>query len=44
VWAFVRPGDVRGHAVALNAAVIAYFAAASSVATIATVYLGPRLW
>ncbi|MGH7506331.1 MAG: cytochrome c oxidase subunit I [Longimicrobiales bacterium] len=44
VWALARPGDVRGHAVALNAALVAYFGAASGVITVATAYFGPRLW
>ncbi|MEX2284261.1 MAG: cbb3-type cytochrome c oxidase subunit I, partial [Gemmatimonadota bacterium] len=43
-WAVMRPSDVRGHAVAWNASLIAYFAAGSSMIVVFTGYVLPRLW
>jgi len=44
VWSYVRPGDIRGHSYAMNAALVAWFAGISAVLTLGTVYFGPRLW
>ena len=44
LWAWRAPGDVRGAAVALNAALISYFAATSGLVVLVTIYLAPALW
>jgi cytochrome c oxidase subunit I+III len=43
LWAWVRPGDPRGHAVVLNASLVSYFVLASWLVVVATIYLSPRL-
>jgi hypothetical protein len=42
VWVALRPRDARGHAVVWNASLVYGFAAASSLVTLATLYLVPR--
>ncbi|MEW5929033.1 MAG: cytochrome c oxidase subunit I [Gemmatimonadota bacterium] len=44
IWAWRRPADPRGGAVAWNASLVSYFAAASSVAVFFVLYVTPRLW
>jgi heme/copper-type cytochrome/quinol oxidase subunit 3 len=44
LWALVAPADPRGHGVAGNAALVAWFSAASWLVVAATVYLAPLLW
>jgi cytochrome c oxidase subunit I+III len=41
LWASVRPADVRGHAVLVNAALVAYFALGAALVVLATITLGP---
>ncbi|HYC31978.1 MAG TPA: cbb3-type cytochrome c oxidase subunit I, partial [Gemmatimonadales bacterium] len=43
LWAWVRPADARGHAVAWNTSLVYGFAAVSGVVTFAVLYLAPRL-
>ncbi|MGQ0814865.1 MAG: cytochrome c oxidase subunit I [Gemmatimonadota bacterium] len=44
LWAYLKPADVRGHAVVYNLSVIAYFAAASALLVMLTVYASPSGW
>jgi cytochrome c oxidase subunit I+III len=44
LWAWRAAGDVRGAAVALNAALISYFTAAGGLVVLVTVHLAPALW
>jgi cytochrome c oxidase subunit I+III len=44
VWAWRAPGDVRGAAVSLNAALVSYFAATSGGIVLVTMHVGPSLW
>ncbi|MGQ0562674.1 MAG: hypothetical protein ACT443_12470 [Gemmatimonadota bacterium] len=44
LWALIRPGDVRGFAVAYNTSAVAYFAAFSAAVVLFTVFATPRLW
>jgi cytochrome c oxidase subunit I+III len=44
LWSVGRPADARGHAVALNAELVAYFTAASWIVVLLTLYIFPRLW
>jgi len=44
LWAWRAPGDIRGMAVALNAALVSYFTVGSGLVVLATVHLGPLLW
>jgi hypothetical protein len=43
LWAWRAPADLRGHAVLVNAALVAYFALAAVLVGLATTYLGPLL-
>jgi cytochrome c oxidase subunit I+III len=42
IWAWLRPADVRGHAVAWNAALVYGFAIVSGVIVFGVLYLVPR--
>jgi cytochrome c oxidase subunit I+III len=44
IWAWRAPGDARGVAVALNAALISYFTAISGLVVLVTIHLAPALW
>jgi heme/copper-type cytochrome/quinol oxidase subunit 3 len=44
LWAWLRPRDVRGDAVAYNASLVSYFAAASGLLALAVLYVTPRFW
>jgi hypothetical protein len=43
VWAWRAPHDLRGHAVAFNAALVGGFTALAAVVVFVTVYATPRL-
>jgi hypothetical protein len=42
-WSLLAPGDPRGHAVSLNAALVGFFAAGAWFVIAATLYIAPRL-
>jgi hypothetical protein len=44
IWAWRAPGDVRGVAVTLNAALISYFTAIGGLVVLVTLHLAPVLW
>jgi hypothetical protein len=44
LWAFGRPRDPRGYAVAQNMALVAVFSGVSAAITYGVVYLTPMLW
>jgi hypothetical protein len=44
IWAWRAPGDARGAAVALNAALISYFTTVSGLVVLVTLHLAPALW
>ncbi|HEU4629074.1 MAG TPA: cytochrome c oxidase subunit I [Gemmatimonadaceae bacterium] len=44
LWAWRRPRDPRGHAVAHNAALVSYFAATSGLVVLGVLHLSPYVW